>query len=122
MKWFVRIVQGLLAVGFVMFGAMKLSGNPDQAKAFTEVYGYTVGFMYVVGAAEVLGAIGLLVGFWKPTIAVLAAGGLALTMVGAVVTHLMAGQGFGVAMFPGILLVLALAVLLGRRSSTRSAA
>ncbi|MBD0383805.1 DoxX family protein [Paenibacillus sedimenti] len=116
MKWTVRILQGLLALGYLMFGFMKLSGNEMQAQAFSEVYGYGVGFMYVVGAIELLAAIGLIIGFKKPRVAFYSAGVIVLTMVGAVGTHLMAGQGIGVATMPIVLLILALIVVLGRRS------
>jgi len=114
MKWVVRILQGLLAAAFLMFGAMKLGGG--QAQVFVEQYGYPAAFSYVVGAVEVLGALGLLAGFWKPRLAAIAAGVLALDMAGAVFTHLRAGQGVGAAMVPAILLVLAALVLQGRRA------
>jgi putative oxidoreductase len=119
MKWTIRILQGLLAVGFLMFGGMKLSGNPDQIMAFTEGYGYSVWFMYVVGILELLIAVGLIVGFWKPKVTVWAAGLLVLNMAGAVGTHLKAGQGMGIATTPLVLLVLALVVFLGQRSLNR---
>lgn len=120
MKWTVRILQGLLALAYLMFGFMKLSGNDMQAQAFSEIYGYGVGFMYVVGAIEVLAAIGLIIGFKKPRLALYSAGAIVLTMAGAVATHLKAGQGMGVATMPLVLLILALIVVLGRRSQLRA--
>jgi putative oxidoreductase len=119
MKWTVRILQGLLAVGFLMSGGMKLSGSPDQIKAFTEGYGYAEWFMYIVGTVEVLMAVGLIIGFWMPRMAISAAGILAIIMAGAVATHLKAGQGMGIAMMPLVLLILALVVFLGKRSMNR---
>ncbi|UUZ82920.1 DoxX family protein [Paenibacillus sp. P26] len=116
MKWVVRILQGLLALGFLLFGFMKLSGNPDQVKAFTEIFKYGLGSMYLVGAVEVLSAIGLIIGYWKPKAVLAASGALVIVMLGAVGTHLIAGQGMGVAMMPLILLILALVVFLGKRS------
>jgi putative oxidoreductase len=114
MKWTTRIIQVLLVLGFLMFGFMKLSGNPMQVQAFTEIYGYRESFMYVVGTIELLAAIGLVIGFWKPRIALFSAGILTITMAGAVVTHFKSGQGMGVAATPLILLILALIVVLGR--------
>jgi putative oxidoreductase len=114
MKWTTRIIQGLLALGFLMFGFMKLSGNPMQVQAFTEIYGYGKGFMYVVGTIELMSAIGLIIGFRKPRIAFFSASVIAITMAGAVLTHLKSGQGIGIAAMPLILLLLAIVVVLGR--------
>ncbi|WP_148631149.1 DoxX family protein [Bacillus sp. E214] len=115
MKWTVRILQGLLAVGFLLFGFMKVSANPMQVQAFTNVYGYGTGFMYVVGAIEIISAIGLLIGYWKNSLVPVFSGILTITMAGAVFTHLNSGQGFGVALTPFILLVLAVVVFFSQR-------
>ena len=121
MKWIVRILQGLLALAYLMFGYLKLSGNELQAHEFTQTYGYSIGVMYIVGALEILAAIGLLIGFKKPQIAFYSAGILVLIMAGAVATHLKSGQGMSVAAMPLVLLILALIVVLGRRRSGRTA-
>ncbi|MDO6851673.1 hypothetical protein COE08_00990 [Priestia megaterium] len=116
MKWVSRIIQGLLVVGFIAFGMMKLTGNAMQVQTFTSL-GYPLGLMYFVGICELLGAIGLLVGFWKPKMVLLASGGLTLLMAGAVFSHLKAGQGLGVAMPALVFLILSLVVFIGRRAS-----
>jgi uncharacterized membrane protein YphA (DoxX/SURF4 family) len=116
LKWVVRIIQGLLTVVFLLTGVMKLTGNVQQVQIFTEAFGYPLGFMYIVGAGEVLGAIGLLVGFWKPKYAYLASGGLVILMAGAAFSHLNAGQGFATAMAPLILLLLGLVIYIGKRT------
>ncbi|MFC7442236.1 DoxX family protein [Laceyella putida] len=113
MKWVVRIIQGLLVIAFLFAGGAKLAAVPMQVEAFTKAYGYGVGFMYVVGVIEVLAAIALLIGFWKPKVSFFVAGVLALTMVGAVFTHLNAGQGMGAAIPASVLLILNLLVLFG---------
>jgi putative oxidoreductase len=115
MKWTVRILQGLLAVMFLMTGFMKLSGDPGQVDAFTNIYGYGTGAMYAVGIVEVVAAIGLIVGYWKKNLVLVFSGLLVVVMAGAVFTHLMAGQGVGVAMMPFILLLLAAVLFLGQR-------
>lgn len=115
MKWVIRILQAILIIAFLMSGAVKLSGNAQMLHDFTEVYGLSKGFMYIIGTFEVLGAIGLLVGFWKPKIVVLASAGLVIIMVGAVFTHLYAGQGIAVAMAPLVLCVISLVVLFSKR-------
>ncbi|KQO12426.1 DoxX family protein [Paenibacillus sp. Leaf72] len=114
MKWLVRILQGLLVLGFLMFGFMKVSGDPTQVEAFNDIYGYGTAFMYVVGIVEILGAVGLLIGYWRNKLIPIFSGVLAVVMAGAVFTHLKAGQGFEVAGMPLILLVLALIVLFGQ--------
>ena len=119
MQWVIRILQGLLAVGFAAFGLMKLTGNAMQVQIF-EGFGYPLGFMYFVGFCEVLGAIGLLIGFWKSRIALLASGGLVLLMVGAVFAHFKAGQGIGLAMPALVFFILSLVVLLGKRAGNLS--
>ncbi|MDR6225595.1 DoxX family protein [Desmospora profundinema] len=120
MKWVVRIVQALLTLVFLLAGGMKLSGNPMQVTAFTEIYGYPVVFMYVVGVIEVLAAIGLFIGYWKPKVSLYSAGLLALTMAGAVLTHFQAGQGLAESVAALILLALALLVFFGYRSSLQT--
>ena len=115
MKWTVRILQGILAVGFLLFGFMKVSANPTQVEAFTNVYTYGTGFMYVVGAIEIISAIGLLVGYWKKGLVTVFSGLLAIVMAGAVFTHINSGQGFEVAMTPLVLLILAAVVFFGQR-------
>ncbi|WP_088041802.1 DoxX family protein [Bacillus sp. EAC] len=114
MKWILRIIQAILFLAFLLSGIIKLSGNAQMLHDFIEVYGYSKGLMYTIGTFEVLGAIGLFVGFWKNKVTKLASTGLAIIMVGAVYTHLHAGQGFGVAMTPFILLVLTLIIVLSR--------
>ncbi|WP_338556334.1 DoxX family protein [Paenibacillus sp. KS-LC4] len=114
MKWLVRILQGLLVLGFLMFGFMKVSGDSAQVAAFNDIYGYGTAFMYVVGVVEILGAVGLLIGYWRKQLIPIFSGLLAAVMAGAVFTHFKAGQGFEAAGMPLILLVLALIVLFGQ--------
>jgi putative oxidoreductase len=122
MKWIVRIIQLLLMAVYFMTGFSKLSGDPMQAEVFTDIYGYGAWFMYVVGVLEVIAALGLLIGFWKKNLVLFASALIIVIMAGAVFTHLQAGQGFGVASFPFILLLFAVVVFLGqRRLSARSA-
>jgi uncharacterized membrane protein YphA (DoxX/SURF4 family) len=71
--------------------------------------------MYIVGGVELISALGILLGFWKKTFIPVFSGVLIVVMAGAVFTHLQAGQGFGVALTPLILLVLSLVLLLGQR-------
>ncbi|NBC06492.1 MAG: DoxX family membrane protein [Bacteroidetes bacterium] len=100
------VAAGLLAAAFLFSGGAKLAGQEDLIKSFAK-WGYSTAFMYFIGAAEVAGGIGVLL---KPT-RVLAAIGLGIIMVGAVVTHILNGEGFT---GPAVLLAL-LATLLWLR-------
>jgi len=122
MKWTVRILQVLLGVGFLLFGFMKLSGDPTQVEAFNNIYGYGTGFMYAVGGIEVISAVGILLGLWKTKLITGFSGILMIVMAGAVITHLQAGQGFGVALTPLVLLVLSLVVFVGQKKLTAKTA
>lgn len=120
MKWMVRILQGLLGVGFILFGFMKLSGNPTQVQAFNDIYGYGTGFMYVVGSIEVISAVGILIGFWRNRLVLIFSGVLSIVMAGAVLTHLKSGQGFSVASMPLILLLLSMIVFASQRKMLKT--
>jgi uncharacterized membrane protein YphA (DoxX/SURF4 family) len=116
MHWLVFIVEGLLAAAFLMAGWTKVSGSEMQRKAFAESYHYPLGLMYFIGAMEVLGGLGLLVGYWAPILAVLAAAGLTIIMVGAVATHLRLRDTASHMLPALVLLVLVLLVFFGRLS------
>jgi uncharacterized membrane protein YphA (DoxX/SURF4 family) len=88
------IVAILLAVAFLGAGAMKLTqpkekltANPNMAWAEQ----FTPGMIKLIGALEVLAAIGLILpavlGI-APVLVPLAATGLVLVMIGAALTHL----------------------------------
>ncbi|KQU23626.1 hypothetical protein ASG61_21775 [Bacillus sp. Leaf75] len=111
MKWFTRIIQGLLVIDFLLSGIMKLTGNNTVVQEFTKVYNFSLGFMYTIGILEVLGALGLLIGYWKPKLAVAASGGLGLIMIGAIFTLFNAGQGL-MALMPLVVLILSIIVFI----------
>jgi uncharacterized membrane protein YphA (DoxX/SURF4 family) len=86
------IVQGLLAVAFGMAGIMKLTQPKEKLAAqmgWVEDFAPTT--VKGIGLLEVLGAIGLILPRLTgilPWLTPLAAAGLVLTMLGAIVTHL----------------------------------
>ncbi len=92
------IIAGLLAAAFAGAGLMKLTQpKPKLAAsgmAWTE--DFSDGQAKGIGAVEVLGALGLILpaalGIAE-ILTPLAAAGLALTMVGAAITHLRRGEG-----------------------------
>lgn len=79
-----RVLTYLLFLIFAASGFAKLIALPFEVSAF-ERWGYALWFMYLVGALEVLGAIGLLV----HRVSVLASFCLSLLMLGAISTHVM---------------------------------
>jgi hypothetical protein len=85
------IVAGLLALAFLFAGVTKVARPQDQlAEQMGWVEDFSPGMVKLIGALEVLAAIGLivppLVGV-APVLAPLAAVGLVLLMIGAAVTH-----------------------------------
>ena len=108
------VVQGLLAALFLFAGGAKLVLPAEAMKGPIEL---PVAFLRFIGAAEVLGAIGLIIPWLtriRPVLTPLAAAGLVIIMIGATV---LTGVGMGVAQaaFPGIVGSLALVVANGRR-------
>lgn len=107
-----RLLLGLsllLALAFLASGGSKLA-NAESAAGLTfdeqfVAWGYPAWFRFVVGAAEVAGAIALLV----PSTRFYAASGLAAVMLGAIVTHLRIGEA-AYAPFPLVLALLAATV------------
>jgi hypothetical protein len=92
MTYALWIVQGLLALLFLFAGGMKLVQPIEALTAQTPLPGLFVRF---IGVAEVLGAIGLilpgLLGI-RPGLTPLAAVGLVLIMIGAIVFTLAGGE------------------------------
>jgi len=86
------IVQGLLALVFGMAGATKLTQPKNKlAGQMAWVDDFSPGMVKLIGAVEVLGALGLILPWATgilPILTPIAAAGLALTMVGAAWTHL----------------------------------
>jgi uncharacterized membrane protein YphA (DoxX/SURF4 family) len=111
------VIQGLLAVAFLGAGAMKLSQPKEKlAQNMGWVEDFSQPAVRLIGAVEVLGAIGLVLPALTgilPWLTPLAALGLALTMVGAALTHLRRKE-YGTIAVNAVLLVLAAFVAYGR--------
>jgi uncharacterized membrane protein YphA (DoxX/SURF4 family) len=111
------IVQILLALAFAMVGMMKVSQPIDKLEprmGWVKDVGRRG--VRLIGSLEILGATGLILpavtGIWS-WLTPVAAAGLALTMVGAMITHGRRGEFSGVG-FNVALLLLALFVVYGR--------
>lgn len=101
------IIAGVLGLAFAAAGAMKLmTRKADLLPKMPWVADFSEAQVKGIGAAELLGAIGLILPPLvdiAPILAPIAAVGLALTMVGAVIVHLRRGDGFAAAI-PSIVL------------------
>lgn len=89
----VWIVSGLLAAMFLMAGSMKLANSKEQLVADPKMgwaEPFPEGLIKFIGAAEVAGALGLIlpgvfdIATWLVPAAAI---GLAVVMAGAIVTH-----------------------------------
>lgn len=89
----------VLAFIYFVAGATKLLALPFHVESF-QTWGYPLWSMYLVGVIEVVLAFGLLM----PAIRFWAAGLLAVEMLGAIFTHLQAGQ-VGFAIVPFLLML-----------------
>jgi uncharacterized membrane protein YphA (DoxX/SURF4 family) len=111
------VAQGLLAVAFLMAGATKLARPKEKlAKDMAWAEDFSQPAVRLIGAAEVLGAIGVVLPALTgvlPWLTPLAALGLVLLMVGAALTHLRRKEYGNIAM-NAVLLVLAAFVVYGR--------
>ena len=116
------ILQGVLAAAMAMAGAMKVSQgkaglSTDPKMAWVEDFTDTQ--VRSIGATEVAGALGLILP-WAFDIAraltPIAAVGLAVTMAGAVVTHLRRGETAAV-VAPLVLGAIAVIIAVGRFSN-----
>ena len=90
------IVQGLLAIAFLMAGFMKISRPKDQLAgmmAWVEDFSQTQ--IRLIGVAEILGAAGLtlpMITGILPILTPIAAVGFVVLMLGATATHLRRGE------------------------------
>ncbi len=110
------IVAGLLALAFLGAGTMKATRSKEQlaasGMAWTE--DFSAPMVKAIGTLEILGALGLIlpaVTGVLPVLVPLAALGLAVTMIGAVIVHLRRREPF---IPPLVLLALAAFVAIGR--------
>jgi uncharacterized membrane protein YphA (DoxX/SURF4 family) len=111
------IVQALLALAFGMAGLMKITQPKDKLAAqMGWVEDFAPNAVKGIGVLELLGAIGLILPLLTgilPWLTPLAAVGLVLTMIGAIVTHLRRGES-QMAVVNLVLLALAAFVAYGR--------
>ena len=113
------VIQILVAALFLFAGAMKLVVPLEQLARQSPL---PAPFLKFIGAAELLGAFGLVLPWLtriRPALTPLAAAGLALIMAGAVVVTC-ATAAAGQAVVPFVIGVLAVSVAWGRRQALAS--
>ncbi|SFS95873.1 DoxX family protein [Saccharopolyspora flava] len=111
------VLQVLLAAFFVFASVPKLLGDPVAIQMF-DLIGFGQWFRYFTGAVELLGAIGLLI----PRLCGLAAIGLALVMVGAVLAQIFPLGAPEVALAPLVLCLVFVLIAWARRDTVRALA
>ncbi len=104
-----KIVIGLLALMFVVTGVSKLASVPPSPQNFAR-WGYSTGFMYTIGAIEVVCGLALL---W-PRSAPFAAVVLIGTMFGAIKTGIQFGELMHV-FLPAVLIAMLASVIYTHR-------
>ena len=103
------ILTGLLALIFVMTGSSKVGSVPPSPANFAR-WGFSPAFMFLIGAVEIVGAVGLL---FRRT-AFLASLLLIATMIGALKTGIAYHEALHI-ILPSVLLILLGAVAYMRR-------
>ncbi|MFQ5398858.1 MAG: DoxX family protein [Anaerolineae bacterium] len=111
------VVQGLLALAFLMAGTMKVMRPKEKlAEKMGWVEDFSAGQVKIIGALEALGAIGLILPAATgilPWLTPTAAVGLALVMIGAALTYWRRGE-YQMIAINLVLLLLAAFVAYGR--------
>jgi uncharacterized membrane protein YphA (DoxX/SURF4 family) len=112
------VLQSLLALAYLGAGTTKLSQPQERLKARMAWVTHTTSTnVKLIGAAETLGAIGLILPAATkiaPVLTPIAAAALAAIMIGAVVVHVRLGDKISLMSAPLVLLVLDVIVAWGR--------
>ena len=126
MKVFLLVIQGILILVMGLFGFQKVfMAIPDLIEqGMLWIEDFPVWQVRTIGILEVLGALGLIFPYvFKslPKIIVpIASGGLALTMVGAVITHISRGDVIMSIIITSILFLMAVMVAVFRYKQYKS--
>lgn len=104
------VIRGLCVTTSLAFLSTEIGklAHLDEMRSFFTASGYPEWFLYVVIVFETVGAVGLLV----PTVRLVAACGLSVDMVGAIVTHARNGDPFSDSYEAVHLLVILLCIVL----------
>jgi hypothetical protein len=93
--WFISIFQVVIALGLVNVWLVRFhkpthyrGGGAGNMEDEFSAYGLPKWFMYMVGAAKMLIALCMSIGFWIPALVYPASVFLVMLMIGAIVMHL----------------------------------
>ncbi|CAL9331565.1 MULTISPECIES: DoxX family protein [unclassified Streptomyces] len=110
------VLSSLLALLFCGAGSAKLAGSKKMTDQLAHL-GVGPGLTRLIGAAQLLGAAGVLAGLWFGPLGVAAAFGLTALMAGAVIYHVRAGDSAQETSGAVIVLLLTLSTLVVRAAS-----
>jgi uncharacterized membrane protein YphA (DoxX/SURF4 family) len=113
------VITIVLAAIALFSGIGKLRHDPKIVKVIHEIVGIPMNYFPLLAACEIAGAVGLVLGIWWPPLGVLAAIGLLIYFLGAVVSHLRIGDVKGIG--PATFLLTMSAAALALRILTRAA-
>lgn len=118
MNVFLWIVTIVLALGFLAAGSLKVLRTREQLSAtgLAWVEDFSPRAVKLIGSAEILGAVGLILPALvdvAPILVPIAATALAVTMIGAIATHIRRHE-FALIAPPAVLLVLSVVVAIFR--------
>ena len=86
----------IFAAMLAFSGLGKIRHEPRQVRVIHQTVGVPLSYFPLLAACEFAGAVGLILGIWRPGLGVAAGIGLALYFVGAVVSHLRVGDAKGI--------------------------
>jgi len=122
------VFQIVLVLAFGLFGAQKVFMPIEDLIAFGMLWieDFPAWQVRLIGALEVLGAIGLIAPYLVKAlpkgIVSLAAGGLALTMIGAIATHVLRADPVLSIIITSMLFLMGVGVAFGRFSQLKKSA
>ncbi|WP_174613701.1 DoxX family protein [Virgibacillus ihumii] len=87
------VLQGILAVLFLSLGIQKIMGHELQVDIFKDLK-LPQWLRLVTGWVEIVGAAGLIIGFWLPGVVVIAGLWFAVTMLVGMITHIRVKDSF----------------------------
>ena len=96
-----QFFQLLIILGILNVWVLRLNqktsyrgGNSQSLREEFSTYGFPFWFFYLIGALKILFAVSMAIGFWIPKFVPIAAAGLGLLMVGAIISHIKVNDTF----------------------------